>query len=475
MPTRDINIKNLFDSLPHRTYTFEVGEGRFEALVPYGNGSIKGVKRILFQYTERRIIIFSNELRYQNQGFNTKLFGEKGGQIFDELYTAFASYIKTNGCIGSFDFTPYLEKRTKVEIYNPETLILKNFGDITEVEIHIPQVTVLTGDHTKSIITKLLAMLYTLKATLWRSDNLEGVRAIFTLLIEDYGISDCLKPDTYIFWANKAHRFVFDANRVTECMVVDESYWGGALYAPAERLVIPAVEVISDSLPYKDLLLFARLRNLKAMFEEARCFTMGYIVKKHPIPFLGVAYSYTPNTRHGKDRDIITYENGTQKALSECDASYQAAVPMIVSMSHCQKTNTTFIIELPELCLSSTQQKAIIEHIVQTCLHNHPGNKVIISTESCYVTATINNLIAATEAYNKQPDKLDFIRGLVPMKQWLNISEVSAHEFEKGTATKVINRDEEMILEAATDAASGSINDTFSELIKIRYPDDDEY
>lgn len=125
MPTRDINIKNLFDSLPHRTYTFEVGEGRFEALVPYGNGSIKGVKRILFQYTERRIIIFSNELRYQNQGFNTKLFGEKGGQIFDELYTAFASYIKTNGCIGSFDFTPYLEKRTKVEIYNPETLILK--------------------------------------------------------------------------------------------------------------------------------------------------------------------------------------------------------------------------------------------------------------------------------------------------------------------------------------------------------------
>ena len=77
MPTRDINIKNLFDSLPHRTYTFEVGEGRFEALVPYGNGSIKGVKRILFQYTERRIIIFSNELRYQNQGFNTELFGEK--------------------------------------------------------------------------------------------------------------------------------------------------------------------------------------------------------------------------------------------------------------------------------------------------------------------------------------------------------------------------------------------------------------
>lgn len=83
--------------------------------------------------------------------------------------------------------------------------------------------------------------------------------------------------------------------------------------------------------------------------------------------------------------------------------------------------------------------------------------------------------MAATGAYNNQPDKLDFIRGLVPMKQWLNISEVSAHEFEKGTATKVINRDEEMILEAATDAASGSINDTFSELIKIRYPDDDEY
>ena len=125
------------------------------------------------------------------------------------------------------------------------------------------------------------------------------------------------------------------------------------------------------------------------------------------------------------------------------------------------------IVEEPEQNLFPISQMQMIKCLVSFCNQN-ADNKLIISTHSPYVLATINNLILASKVGVVFPDK---ICSKVDKQFWLNYDDVFAGIVREGTVEQIIDTEFEMIQMEQIDSVSREINEEFDFLYQYERDD----
>ncbi len=181
------------------------------------------------------------------------------------------------------------------------------------------------------------------------------------------------------------------------------------------------------------------------------------------IPFLKIAYKY----ENGLDR-VLTKENEIIN-LSESASGFQALIPLQMVIEYFILQNShdySFIIEEPELNLYPTTQKDLIYYLSDKCTKGE--NDLVITTHSPYTLSSFNNLLLAYQTAQKHPEQKEAIKAIIPEESWMNPEDFAAYYVESdGTARSIFNRKTGMIGENELDDVSETIGEEFDELMEI--------
>ena len=110
----------------------------------------------------------------------------------------------------------------------------------------------------------------------------------------------------------------------------------------------------------------------------------------------------------------------------------------------------------------------MIKSLVSVCNQNEE-NKLIISTHSPYVLATINNLILAKKVAKKYSKK---VNAEIKKHLWLSHDDVFAGIVKDGCVKEIIDEDFDMIQMEQIDSVSRMINKEFDFLYQLETEND---
>jgi hypothetical protein len=162
--------------------------------------------------------------------------------------------------------------------------------------------------------------------------------------------------------------------------------------------------------------------------------------------------------------DIRKFQKEINEILNDGNLSEkQKHIAISTLSSRFNKKTFVNIVEEPEQNLFPESQMQMIKSLASICNQNE-DNKLIISTHSPYVLATINNLMLAKKAGEKHPDK---VGSKINERLWLNHSNVFAGVVKGGTVEEIIDREFDMILMEQIDSVSRMINEEFDFLYPL--------
>lgn len=385
-----------------------------------------------------------------------------------------------------------------------EKLIIKNFGPIKSVDLDLGKMTVLIGEQAtgKSTIAKVLAVC---RYFSYVSEKLENNDDYFSIGLDNWGIGNFIKSDTYIkyscgnyslegfstkgdfdTWVDKKMqekyfinliltpissqfkellfkfnkhktetRFnyeipsVFYQNDVSKVM-------NNPFYLPTERglqsifsLGKNSIQNISDSLFNQ----FARLDQIARLFNN-----------ETSIEPLNISYKNVDGKGFvKKDNDENFY------SLYNAASGYQSTIPVVLLIKYYaefKKKKKTFIIEEPELNLFPKAQKKLIEFFVESL--NQFGHSFLLPTHSPYTLTSLENLMYAYKLGNlKSGIYKEEVSKIVEEKYWLNPEEVSVYYLNGEEAIDILDKNEALINKDYIDSVSEITNKEFDSLMAI--------
>jgi predicted ATPase len=402
-----------------------------------------------------------------------------------------------------------------------QRIVIKNFGPISNAEIEIKKTVVLIGDNAigKSTILKLISTFLWMEKVLVRGNNAieyftEEGRFKNEICkyhrIENYFQPRTLLQDgTHIVFSGTRFNFEYQSSppKSTDFFSIKELdnhtpyYLPQIMYIPAERNLIANVKN-----PQTLRLISASLVDFISEYDKAKNelkadlelpigdnISINYRKAKDIVyikdgdyeiplneaasgiqsnaPLYLVAWYLSKLTEHPSEisQNMSSDENERfKKAIKEIYANESLTEEQrraALSVLSLQFKNTAFvnIVEEPEQNLFPVSQMQIIKSLVSFCNQNE-NNKLIISTHSPYVLATINNLMLANKTGGKYPDKVSrkFDKHL-----WLNHDNVFAGIVQNGKVEEIIDREFDMIRMEQIDSVSRGINEDFDYLYNL--------
>ncbi|MFK7905188.1 MAG: AAA family ATPase [Chitinophagales bacterium] len=232
------------------------------------------------------------------------------------------------------------------------------------------------------------------------------------------------------------------------------------LYIPTERFLIPIISPSLLSFANNNISLPKYLTGFGTYFEYARLY-IPYI----KIDYLGLAYKYENNL------DKIVLENNQTINLSESASGFQALIPLHLVIAYYATSNKenydySFIIEEPELNLYPTTQKDLIYYLSDKCTKGE--NDLVITTHSPYTLSSFNNLLFAYQTAQKHPEQREAIKAIIPEESWMNPDDFAAYYIDSdGTTRSIFNRKTGLIAENELDDISEIMAEEFDELMEI--------
>jgi len=359
-----------------------------------------------------------------------------------------------------------------------QKIVIKNFGPISNAEIEIKKTMVLIGEQGsgKSTIIKLISSFMWLEKDLYRSfitKEESGFSTYFKKDVKDmlsyHRIENYFNKKTSIEYQGLVYKLSFSNNKFSIVETQKKFIYPQIIYIPAERNFISYVNNFraSEFIPW----------GLKDFIDDFKLATTNL---KQPLQLP------INNSEIVKGDFDILYLKENDKyniKLSDASSGFQAVVPILLVSEYSQKkiTNDNYgekhislkktsfvnIVEEPEQNLFPVSQMQLIKSLVSICNQNE-DNKLLISTHSPYVLATINNLILANKVGQKSPDK---VLSKVDKQLWLNPNDVFAGIVKDGTVEDMIDKDLDMIKVELLDAVSQIINEEFDYLYKYETAD----
>ncbi|MDR1169849.1 MAG: ATP-binding protein [Prevotellaceae bacterium] len=379
---------------------------------------------------------------------------------------------------------------------------IKNFGPITNAEIEIKKTVVLIGDNAigKSTIIKLISTFLWIEKALFRGTDkkwFERENRLKNFFLPYQRIENYLNPDSEIEYDGQAYTVRYKNNKIAVESQTDNKYQlPQIMYVPAERNFVSYVRNAKKDLKLSGALLdftaeyYNAAESLKDCLvlpirdfeiEYSKRHEMLYIKNKtHKIKITEAASGFQSSVplclvsdylsklvQNNKTSDEMTigdmkkFQKETGEILNDKNLSEKQKHIAISELSYkFNKTAFINIVEEPEQNLFPASQMQLIKSLVSMCNKNE-GSKLLISTHSPYILATINNLMLANKVGQNNPDK---VSPKVNKDLWLTSDHVFAGIVKDGTVEEMIDKDLDMIQVERLDAVSQVINEEFDYL-----------
>lgn len=367
-----------------------------------------------------------------------------------------------------------------------ETLHIKNFGPIKEVNLALGKVNVLIGDQGtgKSTLAKLMHILYTtsidseeadLAKVIGSDDQMTDRTSLFLDRLRRNGLSKYLHTNSYIeFNRSQAGTFFYNRNSDSKASYhylnedpFSDIHNSNSVYIPAERMFISTVYENIFALNQLDIVLpeyfnkYAQLLNrLSADYTELD-------ISK----ILGVKYKFVD----GKIKILIN-DSKLLLDLKESSSGVQTLMPIYLYLHHLLKIKgieerDRFLLSIEELEMNSfpNVQNETVKNIIEAN-YFQTKNNTLLTTHSPYILTSLNNLMYA---YSVGQSHRDQVSEIIPEKYWLNPEDVSAYmlvydEKEGGCIEKNIIDDETKLIDSIQiDCVSDLLSDEFNKIMEI--------
>jgi predicted ATPase len=386
-----------------------------------------------------------------------------------------------------------------------QRIIIKNFGPITNAEIEIKKAVVLIGENAigKSTIIKLISTFLWIEKALFRGSDkkwFEKENRLKNFFLPYHRIENFLTKDSVIEYYGKAYTIKYSNDKIVIEKRTENGYQlPQIMYVPAERNFISYVRNAKKELKLSGALLdftseyYNAAENLKENLilpihdfeiEYNKRHEMLYVKSKNhkikiteaasglqsSVPLFLVSDYLAKYVKSSKENDEMTSENikQFQKEINSIlnDKSLTEKQKHIAISGVSNKFNKKAfinIVEEPEQNLFPDSQMRMLKSLVMIC-NQSTDNKLIISTHSPYILATINNLILANNAGQKFSDQ---VQKKVNKSLWLNFDDVFAGIVKNGTVEQIVDTEFDMIQMAQIDSVSNVINNEFDFLYNL--------
>ena len=173
------------------------------------------------------------------------------------------------------------------------------------------------------------------------------------------------------------------------------------------------------------------------------------------------------------DKDYLVHSDGRKINIAYASSGQQESLPLVLMLNYLQIINSNKVvvfIEEPEAHLFPSAQKKIVELIAATFNANPERDiQFVITTHSPYILTSFNNLIQAGQLANTLPkDSLEKLYNIVPQNQLLHIEDIAAYAVADGTATDIIDKENNLIDARIIDAVSNDIAIQFDSLLDLQ-------
>ncbi|MFK7774995.1 MAG: AAA family ATPase [Saprospiraceae bacterium] len=368
-----------------------------------------------------------------------------------------------------------------------ETLIVKNFGPIKDVELELGKVNVFIGEQAggKSTLAKLIAI--------FRDWDFLEEKLDYKTFFHQYKIGNYFSKETQISYKCEGYRISFLNSKIsidfssqlkkklddrsilrdiiitdtenrpeylTQFVIITNSI-KPSVYFPAERVFI---SLLSSSI-------FSLLNNKIALPQFLIRFGSNYQVAKNSYENLSFP-KFKISYENSNQNDLITFRNKKIK-VENSSSGLQALLPLILVTEYNHSygvnkfTDLSYIVEEPELNLYPKIQKTLIEFLVERCSKN--GNNLILTTHSPYILTAISNLILAGNTLKQNPKLKKEIIKLVPEKYHLNFEDVQAYYVENGKVSSIMDKEYQTIDASPIDDVSDDLGETFDKLLDLKF------
>lgn len=208
-------------------------------------------------------------------------------------------------------------------------LVIKNFGPINEVDLHLGQINVLIGMQSsgKSCVLKTACYCAWVEKRLELSQKINGFgkgSSFIDMMAEYYQMVGYVHEDTYIEYETHHVRFWYDHSKKEFGMKWNTGHWN---YKRAKVSYIPADRNLVAAIPgWSSLSLDGNMLEFMSDWDNAR----KYVGKEDDFLGLGMTYSY--DRQHNSDN--IQLEDGTPLKLKESSSGIQSLIPMYVHLDY---------------------------------------------------------------------------------------------------------------------------------------------
>ncbi|KAA6341227.1 hypothetical protein EZS27_010972 [termite gut metagenome] len=390
-----------------------------------------------------------------------------------------------------------------------QRILIKNFGPISNAEIEIKKTVVLIGDNAigKSTIIKLISTFLWIEKALFRGTEnkwFEKEKRLKNLLLPYHRIENFLKSDSVIEYYGQAYIIKYGDDKISIENQTDNSYQlPQIMYVPAERNFLTYLRTTKDfklegalqdferehfnaannlkgtlSLPISGFaieynkrheMLYVKNNNHKIKITEAASGLQSSVPLYLVSDYLAKLVQNNGHDDAMTSGDIRKFQNEINDILNDKNLSEkQKHIAISILSNKFNKKAFINIVEEPEQNLFPVSQMEMTKSLVSICNQNE-NNKLIISTHSPYVLATINNLILAKKTGKKYPNKVNL---KIEKHLWLNPDDVFAGVVREGTVEEIIDKELDMIKMEQIDSVSRLINSDFDFLYQLKTDDD---
>lgn len=400
-----------------------------------------------------------------------------------------------------------------------ETLIIRNFGPIKDVELDLKRFNVIIGENAtgKSTIAKVLAVCRYFSFVIKTQFGIEDVfkdddGGHFLDGLESWGINEFLTPKSEIDYINSDYSLSVSF-KFNKPKIKDDEYGPIWFQGVDTKLILKPLSVRFKNLlreldkikPDKDSLL--KGWNVPTSFFQNDVTT----VMENPffVPTergLQSIFSLGKNSIQNiadslfnqlANLDLIAKNFKTETKIEPLDISYKnvdgkgyikkegkheflslyngasgykSAIPVVLVIKYyndIRKKHKTFIVEEPELNLFPTAQYSLVKFLIERI--STSGNSLLMTTHSPYILTSINNLLQAhvTGSKNKNSTKVSKI---INKKSWVNPEDISAYMLlPNGKCESIFDNKEKLIKAEMIDSVSTILNKEFDEILRIEF------
>ncbi|MEP7251096.1 MAG: AAA family ATPase [Ginsengibacter sp.] len=369
-----------------------------------------------------------------------------------------------------------------------ETLTIKNFGPIKNVELEFRKVNILIGDQGtgKSSVGKVLSVVKNVldrsDMQLWINGEAAGKERMneyfndeFKKNLDEYGITNYLKSDTYVEFKDSVFHLIYENNEVDLQKIPDGNRDRNTriiAYIPAFR---EAVMLLNKSI--------FGLARLKAPLPQY-FFSFGQYVSnaKNLKSFYDYSNILDIRYKNVNENDIVILKNGKEINIGEASSAVNSVVPLLLVFDNAVESNYStdrrvynylncpyIIIEEPELNCFPTTQKKLMEYFISKIKYETSADfdyycRLVITTHSPYILTSLNNMMYAYQVGEKYQLQANEI---INKKYWINPDDVSAYMLQDGICEDIFDREENLIKAEKIDGVSGFLNEQFDALLNI--------